>query len=279
VSLIDFILNLVTLWLWLSWRSFGADPLNKTTPATLAGTLRRAEPTRLRGWHFLAALAALLFLRALLYWQIGPAVNWTPSVRLVSIALSFRSDFLDRMLLFSALSFIIALAVFYLYMLLLSLAAGQSAETNPVQRFLGVQLGIVSRWPSALKFLLPLLIGAACWLLLNPLLATLNIVPSATPTQRAEQALLIGLGAYLAWKHLIVVILLLALLSSYVYLGNHWFWGFISTASHNLLTPFKWLPLRFGKVDLSPLAGVIAVLLLAYFGERGLIRLFEQFAL
>src|SRR6266478_6429890 len=121
VSLIDFILNLACLLLWLNWRSLGADPLSKTTPATLAGTLRRAEPQRLRGWHLLAALGILLLLRALLYWQIGPAVNWTPTLRLAAIAISFRSDFLDRMLLFSGLSFGMALAVLYLSLLLLSL--------------------------------------------------------------------------------------------------------------------------------------------------------------
>src|SRR5690349_577270 len=100
MSLIDFILNLVALWLWLTWRSLDADPLQKTKPATLTGTLRRAEPRRLKGWHLLAALGALVLLRALLYWQIGPAVNWTPKIRLVAIALSFRSDYLERMVLF-----------------------------------------------------------------------------------------------------------------------------------------------------------------------------------
>src|SRR5262249_46162871 len=131
---------LVGLWLWLTCRSLGPDPLKQTKPATLTGTLRRAEPSRLKAWHLLAALCALLFLRALLYWQIGPSVNWTPKIRLVAIALSFRSDYLDRMVLFSVLSFALALALVFLYMLLLSLASGHSADANPFQRFLRLQL-------------------------------------------------------------------------------------------------------------------------------------------
>ena len=65
MGLIDFILNLAGMLLWLNWRSIRFDPLARTTPATLAGTLRRAEPPRMKRWHFLAALAALLLLRGL----------------------------------------------------------------------------------------------------------------------------------------------------------------------------------------------------------------------
>jgi len=43
--------------------------------------------------------------------------------------------FLDRMLLYSGLSFGMALAVFYLYLLLLSLASGHSVDTNPLEDF------------------------------------------------------------------------------------------------------------------------------------------------
>src|SRR3974390_1650027 len=77
MGLIDFILNLAGLLLWLNWRAVRLDPLSRATPATLAGTLRRAEAPRLKRWHFLAALGGLLLLRAVLYWQIGSAVNWT----------------------------------------------------------------------------------------------------------------------------------------------------------------------------------------------------------
>ena len=44
MGIIDFILNLAGLLLWLNWRALRFDPLGKRTPATLIGTLRRAEP-------------------------------------------------------------------------------------------------------------------------------------------------------------------------------------------------------------------------------------------
>ena len=44
MGLIDFILNLAGLLMWIKWRSTLFDPLNKRTPATLIGTLRRAAP-------------------------------------------------------------------------------------------------------------------------------------------------------------------------------------------------------------------------------------------
>ncbi len=76
MAIVDFILNLAGLLLWINWRSTKFDPLNKQTPATLIGTLRRAAPTRFRHWHLLVAIGALLVLRALFYWQIGSAAGW-----------------------------------------------------------------------------------------------------------------------------------------------------------------------------------------------------------
>ena len=39
MGLIDFILNLAGVLLWLGWRSIRFDPLGRSTPATLVGTL------------------------------------------------------------------------------------------------------------------------------------------------------------------------------------------------------------------------------------------------
>src|SRR5216110_2259561 len=105
MALIDFILNLACVLLWLTARSIRFDSLVKTSVASLAGTLRRTEPNRLRAWHFLLMLAMVLFCRAWIYRQIGPAVDWTPNLRLGAITIPFRSDMFGRMLLFSVLSF------------------------------------------------------------------------------------------------------------------------------------------------------------------------------
>ena len=61
---VDFILNIAGLLLWLNWRAGKGDPLGKRTPATLVGTLRRAEPLRMQWWHLPLVLGAFLFLRA-----------------------------------------------------------------------------------------------------------------------------------------------------------------------------------------------------------------------
>ena len=129
MGIIDFILNLAGLLLWLNWRSLRFDPLGKRTPATLIGTLRRAEPRRLRRWHLPAVLGGLLFLRAVLYWQIGSGVGWAAGkLNLGVIELSFRSDYFGHILLFSLFSFGLTLGVFYLWLLLFSLINGRGAE-------------------------------------------------------------------------------------------------------------------------------------------------------
>jgi len=79
--------------------------------------------------------------------------------------------------------------------------------------------------------------------------------------QLLAQAGLIGLGTYLDWKYLIAAILFLHLLGSYIYFGEHPAWNFINLTARNLLSPLRWLPLRFGKVDLLPLAGIALVIL------------------
>jgi hypothetical protein len=62
----------------------------------------------------------------------------------------------------------------------------------------------------------------------------------------------------------------------YVYLGRHPVWEFISQAARFLLWPLSFL--RFGKVDLAPLAGLGVVLALCEFAIRPLaIHVFQQF--
>jgi len=100
MTFIDAILNFAGLLLWVSWRSLSFDPLVKQKPPALVSTVKRTESRFLSRWHFLAALVALLALRGLVYWQIGSAVDWVPSLKLGAISISFRSDVPGRILLF-----------------------------------------------------------------------------------------------------------------------------------------------------------------------------------
>jgi hypothetical protein len=282
MGLIDFILNLAGVLLWLNWLSIRFDPFAKTTPATLAGTLRRAEPYRIKRWYLLASLAALLLLRAVLYWQIGAAVNWTPHLHLggLDIAIPFRSDNGWRMLLFSGLSFGAMLGLCYLWLLLLSLVNRRAPDNDPLQKLVRLHLGRVDRWPWLVKLLLPMLISFMVWEILGLLLSRLSIIPHpASGTHRLEQAVVIGLGSYLSWKYLMGGLLALHLVSSYVYLGEQSLWSFISLTGRNLLVPLRWVPLQVGKVDFAPLAGIAVVFLIAELAERVLTALYLRLPL
>lgn len=233
MGVINFILNLAGLLLWLNWRSLRFDPLGKRTPATLIGTLRRAEPRRLRRWYLLAVLGGLLFLRAVLYWQIGLEVGWAAGkVNLGIIELLFRSDSFARILLFSVSSFGLTLGVFYLWLLLLSILAGP----EPFHRLVRMQLGPIDRWSRGIKLFLPLVLTACLWWLASWVLVWLAIVPPpASAAQRAEESLVIGLGSYLAWKYVAAALLVLHLLNSYIYFGRHPFWSYVTAEAQTLL--------------------------------------------
>ena len=270
MSVIDLILNLAGLLLWISWRTVPFDPFNKTRPATLTGTVRRAEPTRMRPWHFLIALVMLLLARAVFYWLVGPALDWTAGVKLGAISISFRSDHFNRMLIFSAASFAHIFMIFYLWLLLLSLLNPRSNEADPCQRFVRIQLGFVHAWPWPLKALLPFVAALFIWLLPGYLLGVWGIIPAAQSwLHRVEQGVVLGLGTYLIWKYAIAVVLGLHLLNTYVYLGNHPMWNFVNTSAHRLLTPLRSIPLRIGKVDFAPVAGIALVFVVAELAENG----------
>jgi uncharacterized protein YggT (Ycf19 family) len=274
MGLIDFILNVAGLLLWLNWRSLRFDPLQRTSASSLAATLRRAGPTRLRRWHYLAALLGLILARPLLYKHLGAAVGWTPKLQLGAIALSFRSDFLSRMLLYSLISFVAAWSVFYLWLLLLSIV--NRHQEDPIQRIVRWQLGGVDRLHLALKLVLPWLLVFVTWLLIQPLLVRWAVVPATSSWAHVvQQAALIGLGVYLAWKYIIGAVLVSYLVSSYIYLGKHPLVEFIAMTGRNMLKPLAILPfLRIGRVDFSPVVALALVFFLAELLERSLTALY-----
>jgi uncharacterized protein YggT (Ycf19 family) len=273
------LLNLTGLLLWLNWSSFGSDPFAKGAPTTLAGTVRRAEPRRLKGWYLLLSLGALLFLRAVLYWVLGSKYNWTAHLHLNVISLAFRSDSLTRMLLFSVLSFGLVLAAVYVCLLLLSLVNGRATEADPLQKLVRLQLGPVDRWPWPVRLVAPLLVALPLWLGLSSLLIHQRILGLTPLRLRIEQGLVVGLGGYLPWTYLIASVLGLYILASYVYFGNHSFWAYIEVTGRNLIAPVRRLPLRLGKVDFAPLLLVAAVGLAGRFGGAGLTWLYARLPL
>lgn len=267
---IDFILNVAGLLLWLNWRSARLDPFNRGTPATLAGTVRRAEPLRFKRWHFLAALAALLVVRAYFYEHIGPAVNWTPKLHMVVIAPAFplvlRGQlFFLSALLFSVLSFIRVLIVFYFW--LLTIAALNRHETNPdpLHKLLLAQLGRAGRWPWFIQLILPIILAAVLWMIVHPLLVSIGVTTHVrSDALLLAQGCVVGLMLFLSLKFLLLAFLIAHLITTYVYFGASPVWDFINTTSRHLLAPLDRLPLRLGRIDLAPVLGIILVALLLH---------------
>ena len=268
---VDFILNLAGLLLWLNWRSIRFDPLEKRTPATLMGTLRPATPRKVRRWHLLVIIAGLLLLRAVIYRWVTPL--WVGSLDLGVTVVQFRSNSFPRILLFSFLSFIVALAVFYVALLFLSLLRGP----DPIHQLIKISLGRMDQWPRPVKILLPLAGGTMLWLSCCWLLSWLQVCPpTISVAQRVEQGLAIGLAAYLVWKFPIGLVLLLYLLSSYVFFGRHPLWNYIQVVAQKILSPLGKIPLRIGKVDFAPVAGLALVFFAAELAGRGLVWIYVR---
>jgi len=268
------------LLMWLSWRSVQFDPLTKRRPATLLGTLRPAQPSRWQQWHLLALIAALLIVRAGLYWLIGSADNWVGRLDfgVVAIPIPFHSHLSDlffRISLYSGLSYGLALGLVYIWLLLLSILAGP----DPIHRLVRVQLGAIDGWPRWVKALLPMLLGATCWWLATWLFAGLEVGNGShthymprpiSATQRLESALIIGVGSYLVWKFVIGILLTLYLLNTYIYFGKHPFWDYVNATARTLLLPLRQIPLRFGTVDFAPVAALAITFLVAEQAQKWL---------
>lgn len=263
MGLIDLILNLAGLLLWLHWRSVRSDPLLRSQPATLVGTLKRAEPRRLKHWQVLLALTALILVRAWVYYQIGSAAGWTPRLHLGMVVLAFRSDVFGLSLLYSGLSFVRALLVLYTWLIALTLVNLAVANSDPLQRVIRLQLGRTARWPWPILLLLPLVLTALLWAVFHPLLARAGVInPAQSLAHLAGQGLLVGVSPYFTLKYLFPAILLVYLIINYVYLGASPLWDFITVTARHLLRFLDWLPLRIGRADFAPVVGAVLILLL-----------------
>lgn len=268
MAAIDFILNLAGLLLWLNWRSLRFDPLARTTPATLVGTLKPANPRRLKSWFYLLGVGVLLLLRALLYGELAPAANWTPKLELGLIVPAFRSDAFHSALPFATLSQLRVLVIFYFWLLFLAMIDRSGSEPDPLQKLLRLHLGRIGRWPWYVQLAAPCVVVALLWMAAYAPLAHAGVINRASSQERfLAQALLVGVSVFFTLKYVLPVILLLHLVSSYVYLGGSPLWAFIANTARNILAPLEHLPLRlrFARVDFGPLAGVVLIFLLLHF--------------
>lgn len=260
--------------LWLNWRA-AVQSVRVKPGESLVATLRPAGPSRPRH-HFWGALPVLLFLRAFFYWEAAGSAHWTPRLPLGPVALVFRNDLFGRMLLFSVLSCGAALGIFYLWLLILSCINEQSPDSDAIRPLVLAWLGRLERWPAFLKMALPIAVMAASWSLLHFVLAPLDMTPPDTLAHLMAQGAVLGLAAYLTLEYLFVGILVLYVFNSYLYLGEFPLWGYVDSTAKRLLSPLRRMPLRIGKIDLTPVVAIALIWLAAELAERGLARLYRM---
>ena len=229
------------------------------------GTLKKTEPARFKGWQFLAGLVLLLLIRAVVYWELGSPADWTPKLNLGFVILAFRSQTFTTVALYSFLSYLRFHVIFYFWLLLMTAVTHSTATPDAITRLLRLHIGRIARWPGPVQVLVPSLFAIGSWFALHSLLVHSGVTDRVnSPAHLAGQALLIGTALCFSLKYLLPVLLILHLINSYVFLGNNPFWDFVSNTSRALLSPLTRLPLRVGRVDLTPLAAAILVLLLLH---------------
>ena len=277
MAVLDFILNCAGLLLWLNWRSRGLAAMPRPPGVAIVSTLKRAGTAPRDRWSSLLLLAGLLFLRSIIYWQIGPAVQWSPRISLGAFVLHFRSDVFTRMLLYSLTGFLFYLLVFYFSLLLLAAVNRMAGPADRWAVLVRAHLGVLARLPPWLMLLLPFLAGFTLWLGLGPMFEGLGVIaPTRSIRHLIEQAVVIGLGGWLLWQYIIVLVLMLHLVASYVYLGNAPIWTYVNTVAAGWLRPLRVLPLRLGRFDLAPLLALAGVILIAMLVPEKLAWLFSK---
>ncbi len=259
MDLVNFILNLVALVLWVGWRLAGAD-----------ANLRHAAR-----WLLLPAVAVLVVARSWMYRQVGQAVHWIAPLDLGAVRLDFNSAVPERMLAFSTASFVLFLGTFYAWLLLLSVINRATRDPNPWLKFMSIQLGRLRKLPTLLRLILPAALLAVAWVGCQAALVESGLVAAPRSTAHLwQQGGVVGLGALLVWKPLLLGLLGLHLLNSYVFLGNRPLLAFANLTARNILGPVRRLPLRMGRVDLAPAIGIVAVWFVFDWGKSTLARLF-----
>lgn len=255
MSLVDIILNIAGLLMWVSWCGIrGLDAAG--VPGTILSNLRPAGQRRDPRWGYLAALGALLLVRAVIYRQMGPAFHWTPVWTSPAASLSFRSDSFPRMLAYSFLGFGWWLLVGYTWACGIVALNRPPRDRDGVTRVVRRQLGWLGNLPPVLLLLVPALVAGVAWLGVGWLGARYRMaVPLQGGLHLVQQALVVAVSHLCVLRWLLAGVLLLHFVNLYVYLGNHAFWDFVQQTGDWLSRPLGFL--RIGHIDLSPVGAAL----------------------
>lgn len=277
MNIIDAILNVALVLLWLNatvrqWTLSGPQ-----TARSLLRTLERTEVPTPRRWVSLIGFTAVVFFRAVFYWQIGSAVGWTPAIDLGAFSISFRSDHFSRMLLYSLLCISKWLLVLYVGIVFLVLLTRTVGAGDSLHRFILHQLGILGRFSPWVAAGATVFSAMVIWAAVVYPLSRLGIFPSPRGIGMVmAQGVMLSLGIWLKMRWVIWGILLLYILSTYVYFGSHPFWFYVAMVGRQLVRPLSGLPLRLGKVDFAPLVMAVIIFVIFHLGDRVVAVLFDR---
>lgn len=274
MALLNLLLDLIALVLLLTGLGVG-NRMPAHRAGTLLGNLTLAQSSHARRWPLFAGLATVLFLRPFLYAPLAEVSGWVPEWNPLPASVPFRADFLNRLLVFSLVSFAWTLLQFLSWMLFASALARGTRDPSVWNRFFGDMIGSLSRLPTVVMLLIPPAAGALVWITVSAPLQWMSILPQFRSWQHLGfQAGLIGAGVWISGGWMLCGLLLLRLINTYVYLGTHPFWDFVHQVGGVLVRPLEWLPARIGKLDLTALAGALLIGAATRGAEIGLTELY-----
>lgn len=242
------ILNLAGLLLWITWRA-GTMPHPKPRNS-FTGPAPQRGPIFKHSWIYLAALVALLGLRAIFYHQFGPGLDWIPSLNLINESPHFFSELFPRILAYSVLSFVRWLVAGYFCLALLATIRPQTEASITWKEFLKSQFGWLGGLPSFVYWLMA--IGLAVGVHIGETEWMKSVGVLGETSYRLQHILALITLDLRATVYLVMILLALHLLNSYVYFGEQSFWKNVNKCGNQLLRPLRILPLEFGKIDLAP---------------------------
>lgn len=274
---VNLVLNLFGWFLWAGAFVFPRYAVRSSQPLTLLSTLRQESTPTYGRFFLLGGLVLLLGLRALAYWNFIPEGAPKPAVEFGLVSVSYLSERLVHMLIYSFSSFVIFLYGYYVLVFGLSITCRQRTRVNSIENLINQQLGSAAYWHPGLKVLALGCTGAGLWIGFGLLSLQIGVLPEEwTLGVLFMQSPIVAASFWTLYLVAIMAVIGLYLLNSYVYLGEKVVWKFIDETAKFYLSGLRQLPLVFGRIDLAPMLGLLLYWLLYRILEAGLQAVFER---
>lgn len=258
MELVNTALNGLAWYLWASAFVFPRYAVKSSQPLTLLSTLRAETPQSFGRVFALSGLLVLLGLRAVGYWNFSQDPFAHLSVDFGVLVVSFKTDSLAHMGLYSVGSFLVFLLIYYTWVVGLSVTNRQRARVDSIENLIDQQIGGIASWHPANKVGALFGVGVVLWIVFGILLHLASVLPEEwSPLAVIWQSPFVALSLTLWVAKVIFALIALHFLNSYVYLGEHPVWAYIDKTAKVYLTPFRRLPLVVGRFDFAPIVGFL----------------------